>query len=146
MNIQDLIALAKTKAVEHEFDPALVCAICDHESGGWNPWAIRYEPGFYEHYVAPIAGLSPTEAHARAFSWGLMQLMGQAAREHGFANTYLASLLDPETNLEWGLRHLRLKFNQGGNDTHKALLLWNGGGDPYYPDKVLPLMAKYNLV
>ena len=82
----DLIALARATAEAHQLDAALVCAICEQESA-WNPWAIRYEPAFFAHYVAPqlAAGqISNTEAQARAFSWGLMQVMGQVAREHNF--------------------------------------------------------------
>jgi soluble lytic murein transglycosylase-like protein len=78
-----LIALAHTAAAAHALDPALVCAICEQESA-WDPFALRYEPAFFDRYVAPqlAAGkISVTEAHARAFSWGLMQVMGQVARE-----------------------------------------------------------------
>jgi soluble lytic murein transglycosylase-like protein len=82
----ELISLARAAALAHSLDPALVCAVCEQESA-WNPWAIRYEPGFLARYVAPLftAGkISATEAYARSFSWGLMQVMGQVAREHGF--------------------------------------------------------------
>jgi soluble lytic murein transglycosylase-like protein len=139
---QALIDLAKQKAVEHGLDASLVCAVVEQESG-WNPWAIRYEPGFYEHYVAPLPGLSPTEAHARSISWGLMQLMGEVARELGFANTYLSSLLDAATGLDWGCRHLARKMAQASGDVSKALLAWNGSGNPAYPGQVLARQAKY---
>src|ERR1700735_2808441 len=81
-----LVILAKQTARSHGLDPAVVCAICEQESA-WNPWAIRYEPAFFAHYIAPQLGagqISNTEAQARAFSWGLMQVMGQVAREHNF--------------------------------------------------------------
>ncbi len=68
----DLIALARATAAEHQLDAALVCAICEQESA-WNPWAIRYEPAFFAHYIAPqlAAGkISNTEAQARAFLVG----------------------------------------------------------------------------
>ncbi|MFZ0821749.1 MAG: transglycosylase SLT domain-containing protein [Candidatus Acidiferrales bacterium] len=87
------IALARAAAAAHSLDPALVCAVVEQESA-WNPWAIRYEPGFLARYVAPLftAGkLSTTEAYARSFSWGLMQVMGQVAREHGFGSPSEAS-------------------------------------------------------
>src|SRR5579864_7225582 len=82
----ELIALARATAEAHQLDAALVCAICEQESA-WNPWAIRYEPAFFAHYIAPqldAGKLSITEAQARAISWGLMQVMGQVAREHNF--------------------------------------------------------------
>jgi hypothetical protein len=62
---QELIELAKTVAMNHSLDPALICAVVEQESS-WNPFAIRYEPEFYLHYVRPLAGLSATEAYARA--------------------------------------------------------------------------------
>ncbi|PYU32417.1 MAG: lysozyme, partial [Acidobacteria bacterium] len=91
----EFVALARHTAEAHALWPELVCAIVEQESA-WNPWALRYEPAFYEKYIAPqiargvIADL--TEWRARAFSWGLMQVMGQVAREHGFADASLASL------------------------------------------------------
>jgi soluble lytic murein transglycosylase-like protein len=85
---ESLIALARAAAAAHSLDPALVCAVVEQESA-WNSWAIRFEPGFLARYVAPLhaAGkISATEAYARSFSWGLMQVMGQVAREHGFGS------------------------------------------------------------
>jgi soluble lytic murein transglycosylase-like protein len=54
----DLLALARAIAARHKLDPALVCAVIEQESA-WDPHAIRYEPGFRAHYVAPL-GLPPT--------------------------------------------------------------------------------------
>lgn len=142
---EKLIELATQAAKEHKLDPSLICAIVEQESG-WNPWAIRYEPGFFAKYVAPLYTankIGATEAYARSISWGLMQLMGQAARERGFANTYLSSLLDPATALEWGCQHFAFKMSQAGGDATKALLLWNGGGNPNYPAQVLERQSKY---
>lgn len=144
---QRLVALAKQKAREHNLDELLVCAIVEQESS-WNPWAIRYEPGFFAKYVAPLytqGKISATEAYARAFSWGLMQLMGQSARERGFANTFLPSLLDPATNLDWSCQHFTFKLSQAGGDITRALLLWNGGGNPDYPTEVLARKAHYAI-
>jgi len=83
----EIIHLARSIAAAHALDPALVCAVIEQESA-WNPWAVRYEPGFLSRYVAPLytAGkLSATETYTRSMSWGLMQVMGQVAREFGFA-------------------------------------------------------------
>ena len=74
-----LIALARAAAAQHSLDAALICAIVEQESA-WDPHAIRYEPAFRSRYVAPL-GLPPTEEVARSISWGLMQVMGQVARE-----------------------------------------------------------------
>ncbi len=146
---EPLIALARQKAAEHQLYPELVCAVCEQESA-WNPWAIRYEPAFYERYVAPLwaRGAPPpaggrTEAAARAFSWGLMQVMGQVAREAGFAGSSLAELCDPAVGLEVGCRVLARKLAAAEGNVTRALLLWNGGGNPAYSQQVLGRAEKY---
>jgi soluble lytic murein transglycosylase-like protein len=167
----DLIALARAAAETHQLDAALVCAICEQESA-WNPWAIRYEPAFYSHYIVPqlSAGqISNTEAQARAFSWGLMQVMGQVAREHNFGvaslsagapnpqsslppqmhspdglvGAPLAQLCDPECGLEIGCRIFAGKLSAAHGDAARALQLWNGGGNPNYAPQVLARVANY---
>ncbi len=141
----DLIALARATAEAHQLDAALVCAICEQESA-WNPWAIRYEPAFFAHYVAPqlAAGqISNTEAQARAFSWGLMQVMGQVAREHNFDAT-LPQLCDPACGLEIGCAVYAAKLAAAHGDATRALQLWNGGGNPNYAAEVLARMGKYH--
>jgi len=40
--MNDLERLAREAATKYGLDPALVCALCEVESG-WNPWAVRYE-------------------------------------------------------------------------------------------------------
>ena len=142
----ELVGLAHRAANAHALWPELVCAVVEQESA-WNPWALRYEPGFYDKYVAPqiargvIAGV--TESRARAFSWGLMQVMGQAAREHGFASESFASLCDPTVGLEIGCRVLNAKLAAAEGNVTRALLLWNGAGNPDYPAAVLARTARY---
>jgi soluble lytic murein transglycosylase-like protein len=167
----DLIALARAAAESHQLDAALVCAICEQESE-WNPWAIRYEPAFYLHYVAPqlAAGqISITEAEARAFSWGLMQVMGQVAREHNFGvlsstklapnpqsslppqmhspngtvGAPLAQLCDPACGIDVGCTVFAAKLLAAHGDATRALQLWNGGGNPDYAAEVLARVARY---
>ena len=143
-----LVSLAKSTAAKHGIDPALVCAIVEQESG-WNTYAIRYEPAFFAKYVAPLYTnnkVSATEAYSRGISWGLMQLMGQAARERGAAFSYLSALCDPENGLEWGCIHLKGKLAAAGGDTRKGLLLWNGGANLAYPDEVQARIPKYQVI
>src|SRR5438445_3491552 len=52
VGVEDLVALAHRAAEAHALWPELVCAIVEQESA-WNPWALRYEPVFYEKYIAP---------------------------------------------------------------------------------------------
>ena len=151
-----LVSLARKAAAAHSLDPALVCAICEQESS-WNPYALRYEPLFFAKYVAPLYTnnkVSASEAYARGFSWGLMQVMGQTAREHGYTEPFLSALCDPADALEIGCRILRKKFDTAssvaqailsaqGDATARALLLWNGGANPAYAAQVLSRRIHY---
>ena len=140
-----LVSLARKAAASNSLDPALVCAIIEQESA-WNPRAVRYEPAFFAKYVAPLYTnnkVSASEAYARGFSWGLMQVMGQVAREIGYAEPFLSALCDPADALEIGCRILRKKFDAAAGDTTRALLLWNGGADPAYPVQVLARRTHY---
>lgn len=140
------IALARRIAAAHALEPALVCAVIEQESA-WDPWAVRYEAGFLSRYVAPMytAGkLSATEAYTRAMSWGLMQVMGQVAREHGFSGASLAELCDPATGVEYGCRILAGRVARARGDVNAALLAWNGGGNTDYPDEVLARKRNYS--
>ena len=142
MTQPELIALVKQTADRHQLYPELVCAVVDEESS-WNPWALRYEPAFRSRYVAPL-GLPPTEEVSRATSWGLMQVMGQVAREVGFTGKFLSELCDPATGVEIGCVVLAHKIAAAEGNVAKALLLWNGGANPNYPDEVLTRAAKYH--
>jgi soluble lytic murein transglycosylase-like protein len=137
----DLIALARTIAAQHALAPALVCAVVEQESA-WNPFAIRYEPAFRTRYVAPL-GLPSTEEIARSISWGLMQVMGQVAREHGFTGKSLAALCDPAAGLDAGCTALGAKISASGGDLTLALERWNGGANLGYAAEVLTRMDHY---
>lgn len=147
----DLIALARAAAAYHELDSALLCAVVEQESA-WNTYAIRYEPGFRTRYVAPL-GLPPTEEVARSISWGLMQVMGQVAREHSFTGKFLSALCDPALGLDIGCAVLASKVSaaqqsgQGSapreNEIVRALQLWNGGSNPNYAAEVLARLPRY---
>jgi soluble lytic murein transglycosylase-like protein len=101
-------------ADHYRLPPQLITAIIKVESGG-NPFAIRYEPDFVARYLnkLTIKGIDPcsdnTERLARGWSWGLMQIMGQTAREMGFNEPYLSALCDPDTGIEWGCKLLAKK-------------------------------------
>jgi len=142
----ELAALTRNAAHAHSLSPELVCAVVEQESS-WNPWAIRYEPAFYANYVAAQlsrgAIASETEARGRAFSWGLMQVMGQVAREHGFADSSLASLCNPVIGLDVGCRVLAAKLACAEGNVSHALNLWNGGANPAYSAAVLARVTHY---
>src|SRR3989475_12326576 len=118
-----LVALAPRAATAQSLDPALVCAVVEQESA-WNPWAIRYEPAFFTKYVAPLYTnnkIGASEAYARGFSWGLMQVMGQVARETGFDALFLSALCDPEQALAIGCKVLRKKLDAMAGDPQRGL-------------------------
>lgn len=142
-----MIAMARAAAARHDLPPELVCAVVEQESA-WDPYAIRYEPAFYDRYVYPMAlkrALSETEARGRAFSWGLMQTMGEVAREFGFSSRFLSALCDAQASLELGCKVLahKLAVNQG--NVERALLAWNGGGNLEYPAEVLSRLEHYKI-
>lgn len=140
-----LLTQARKAATAQSLDPALVSAVIEQESG-WNPWAMRYEPAFFSKYVASLYTnnkISASEAYARGFSWGLMQVMGQVARETGFDAPFLAALCDPEQGLAIGCKVLRKKFDAMAGDTTRALLAWNGGANPSYAAQVLARRPHY---
>jgi soluble lytic murein transglycosylase-like protein len=146
MTKNELISLARQKAADHGLPPELLCAIVEQESA-WNPAAIRYEQRFYKKYVYPLwvrREISDTEARARGFSWGLCQVMGQVAREHGFAGVFLSELCEPAAGLEIGAKVFahKLAVNQG--NIYHALLAWNGGGNANYAAEVLARVKNYS--
>jgi len=141
MPTTELITLAHVAAKNHALDAALVCAVIEQESA-WNAHAIRYEAAFRMRYVAPL-GLSPTEEVARSISWGLMQVMGQVARERGFTGNFLSALCDPAAGLAIGCAVLASKLSVAGGEVAQALALWNGGASATYAPDVLARITKY---
>lgn len=137
----ELVTLARSIADSHGLDQTLVCAVVEQESA-WDTHAMRYELGFRAHYVVPLH-LPATEEIARSISWGLMQVMGQVAREHGFAGKFLSALGDPKVGIAIGCEVLGAKISAASNDVWRALELWNGGGNPDYAAQVIARVARY---
>lgn len=132
--------------MEHGLNPALVCAVIEQESA-WDPCAIRYDPAFSDRYIIPMLQrgeiTSKTDAVARAISWGLMQVMGQTAREHGFTGTYLSELTLPGYAVEIGCKVLAESIRRESGDIARGLERYNGGGNPDYATEVMARMSKY---
>lgn len=142
--------------------PNLLSALIIGESSG-NIFARRYEPAFYNRYVAGLGrtdllGFVPEdvglrqEQQDRATSWGLCQIMGNTAREMGFQGKHLGrELCLPSTNIEYGARLLHKFLVEKKQNVNDALLRYNGGSNPQYPkyilgfvgtDKALALLRK----
>lgn len=138
MTKDELVALAKATAAKYGLDPAVVCGIVTQEST-WEPYSIRFEPAFFSKYVSQAFAnhkFGSTEAYARSFSWGLMQCMGEDAREFDYTGP-LPQLCDPATGLDIGCKIFAHKFKVNNGSLHDALQAWNGGGAPNYADQVL---------
>lgn len=139
--------LAAKHAAPYGLDVALVCAVAHHESG-WYPFADRHEPAFYDRYIQPLINQGKvrniTEAKNRATSYGLMQVMGQVARELGCTARSLVELTDPDLGIEFGCKKLKECIDKHPSDQRAALLAYNGGGDPGYPDLVLKWYRAYS--
>lgn len=140
----------KAAATAHGLDVQLVAAIVMKESSG-DTWRARYEPKFFEQYIHgrllldfvpdPEIVSIETERTFRATSWGLMQVMGETAREHGFCEDRLILLLDPVIGCQWGCRVFAFMLKSEDGKKEPALLRWNGGADPAYGRSVLELMT-----
>lgn len=153
--------IVKAKALAHGLPHDLVLAIVGQESSG-NPFAIRVEEGFFNRYLPGLRNLVAHTASRRddhwfqyrqvfACSYGLMQVLYPVALERGLELRFPTELCDPATGVEAGCRQLRYLAGRilarDGREhanvwtdpaaTRTALLLYNGGGDQKYPDKVL---------
>ena len=106
------------------------------ESNG-QAWAVRYEPGFRKFLEgSPIVGTRPktfgnaiskeTELVMRSSSFGLMQLMGQTLREHGFENQYLTECCDSKLGIMYGIKHL-CKLMKKYQTLDEVLAAYNAG-------------------
>lgn len=145
--IDDAIAAA---AATHRIDPAILTALVQVESGGqpfaWNPepryqylWDVRHGRPFRAITAAEgaseipppdfpcLAGDADQEWWAQQASWGLCQLMGAVAREHGCRVPYLPALGDPFLNLTLGASHLAELLAWAQRDVRRALGAYNAG-------------------
>lgn len=135
-----LINLATNIASGMGLYPIIICGICERESS-WNPWSTRFEPAFKSKYIDPLH-LPEPESTLRATSFGLMQILGQTARELGYKGD-LQELCDPEVNLMWGCRAFESKLVHAEGVVEAALQLYNGGGNPNYASEVMEMANHY---
>lgn len=140
-------------AGEQDVPWPLLAAIVQTESGG-NRFAARFEPD-YKYLVVPDKfareqGISQlTELMFQKTSWGLAQIMGGVAREHGFQQS-LIELTDPEINLTLACKHIH-KLSSRWKDRSDFIAAYNAGSpikqldgkykNQQYVDKVLNYMA-----
>lgn len=156
----DLIARARVLAGTWGMDPPLACALIEQESS-WDTYAIRSESqsGFMARYGDAYHKIVTASASKNDDQWiqfedlfycsyGLLQTMYPVIIETFPEQTSLLAfptrLCDPEIGLPLGFRLFAKKLKQAGGDVKHALLLWNGGGNPGYPDQVLARVARYS--
>jgi len=153
----------RTAAAGHALDPYLLAALVEQESSGdqdaWNPepryryfWNVRTGAPFRRVSDLELAAKFPpkdfpalagdpdNEWWGQQASWGLTQIMGAVAREHGFKGKYLPRLCsDPALNLDLGAAHLAgnikwaaglyvgLESERQAVSTRAGLAAYNGG-------------------
>ena len=145
-------------------DPNLILAMIWQESTGqpwaWNPepryrWLVNVKTGQPFRPLSPaelasetppadfpcLAGDPDQEWWGQQASWGLLQVMGAAAREQGFKGAYLPELCDPYVNLEFGIWHFwNYALQYGNREMREGLQRYNGGGNLRYAAEVLAKM------
>jgi soluble lytic murein transglycosylase-like protein len=138
------VSLAKITAVQFNLIPSLVCGICEQESS-WDPDALRYEGVFFIRYIEPMINSGALtdikEAENRATSWGLMQVMGQVAREMLYTGPF--PFPTPAEGIRVGCEKFARCVAASKGDMVAALLRYNGGGNPNYPREVIVKSAAY---
>jgi len=121
-------------------------AVSQVESSGGKNLGPRYEPGFQRRYGAKWlreGNAAQRQAMVRRFgnrgvyaSYGAHQVMLPTAVELGFTGTP-QQLADPVVNRRYFEKKFLRDFKATKGDITRALLRYNGGGDPDYPKKVL---------
>lgn len=143
----ELRKLIESKAATYGLDPDLVEAHVMTESSG-KPTARRFEMQFFNHYIAPMKIADEDEADGRATSWGLLQIMGQVARELGYQGNW-SGLTEPAVNLTYGCKKLAKCYKKYPGDA--GIAAYNSGTPRYrdgklvnqgYVDKVKGFLAK----
>jgi soluble lytic murein transglycosylase-like protein len=151
----------------YRLDPLVLLALVDQESNGgvrataggrwsWHPGNLyRYEPGFWDRYLAGKPEWTPpgshpaiVEAHKRrvSASYGPAQVMYPTAVELGHTGAPEA-LFDPVLSIGFGAGLLRRKLDgPAKGDVRAALAAYNTGRArpelTTYDDEVLGRLAK----
>jgi soluble lytic murein transglycosylase-like protein len=146
MNKIEVWPICREVATKQSLDPYLIMAIIEQESN-YDQFARRLEQGFFRRYTEP-GNMDEVSEVLLAVSWGLMQTMGESLRALGFfgddaaVNSTVASmalsryLADPKEQIQCGCEWYKKKLALAGGNIRFALLKWNGGGNPMYPDEV----------
>jgi soluble lytic murein transglycosylase-like protein len=124
-------------SISYSLPASLIAAVIQEESR-FDQWATRAEPRYLrskkvrrlaarfarEHRLGPTAF---TELVDRSRSYGLMQVMGETAREQGFDPPFLAELYLPQNAIAHGAMLLKRLLKRYHNDTLSAISAYNQG-------------------
>jgi soluble lytic murein transglycosylase-like protein len=121
----------------HRVPAPLLAGITQVESK-FEPYATRTEPSYQKNPIVQRAAKKWSKAHHgiptaqtelqdRSRSYGLMQPMGELAREQGYDSTYLATLYIPDLNVEQGAIKLDSLFKRYKRDTLAVISAYNLG-------------------
>jgi soluble lytic murein transglycosylase-like protein len=124
-------------AKEAKLPPALLAGIIQEESR-FDEWATRMEAAYMNSKRVRRAAASWSRTHGglptylteltdRSRSYGLMQIMGETAREEGYDRRYLASLFAAPNGLRAAAKHLKLLLARYPHDTLSAISAYNQG-------------------
>ena len=144
--VKGLLPFIEPAAKRHGMAPGLLAGLVCQESAG-DTWATRPEPLYKWLFgdspqelnrlkLPKLRRLVKLDLYEQRISYGLCQVMGAVAREHGW-DGWLTELCRPEIGLEYGARHLAWCVKKAGGDVAVGLLKYNGGGDKSYPQQVL---------
>ena len=138
--VQQLVPYAAeidSAARTYKLPPSLLAGVIQEESR-FVEWATREEPRYLHNRKLSKAAWRWSTAHNgvpnaftelsdRARSYGLMQVMGETAREQGFTGRYLAELYLPRNSIECGALLLKRLLKRYHNDTLSAISAYNQG-------------------
>lgn len=112
-------------ASRYGLDPDRVEALVRVESSGF-AHAYRYEPAFYQTYLADEAAYDGANPRRVSSSYGLCQVMYPVARELGYEGPP-EGLFVPLVALEYGCKKLKALLDWSGGNVDAAVAAYNGG-------------------
>lgn len=114
-------------AKHFKLDPDLVEAVVRVESSGL-AHAYRYEPAFWDTYLADQSFYKGKNPRRVSASYGLMQVMYATAVDHGFpAGSEPELLFVPDQSLYYGCHVLSRLMDWAKGNIDQALAAYNGG-------------------
>lgn len=129
--------LIREKASVHQLEPELIAAVIQTETGG-NTFAVRFERNYkytfaIQELAEQIGCTVDTMERMQKTSYGLMQVMGAVAYEHGLLkeeekfSRWPTALTLPSLGIEYGCRHLKRRANIHGDDAAAIYAAYNAG-------------------